>query len=467
MCTVTQCHIPACLEQQRHWDGVWERMARLSPVPVSPRAPGMVAVRFSSDLASFEMQCPRSVLLKSPVLREALDMCGSGNEQPGEQLALSNPRVSASAVRLALAAFGCAANGYPYCEVFWNTIGGDAHAEARVVDYLHALHWLELLDAHRELATRNARTEEYVAAARFVEDLATDLDDPDSSAGLAFGTAFFQAAWTNNDLVKHLTQMAAVFERGVIGRRLVFVPSQTRACSVEDAKAFMSVCGASYDTKARLLLLLTGFPVLATAALVFEHVGANPHGGAQNARAAIEMCSRRLEAVYISQGMATAAQNEIAICAMLNSPMLIPAGGGGGALPKLTSQANLMGVLDKSAIYYSYPNGSGFYSGTTARFSCHLNNLIVCRERSEAGDHKIGVFEPPGLTNKLRQPGVVFLAVVYQMLAREGGQKFIVPRAVPGLVAVKPELGSVEFARCTTANGASLNSSAFVFVFEV
>ena len=169
----------------------------LEPVPVAQKPPQQVTVRYSDDLLGFEMELSRGALLLSSVLREALDACGSG-----EQLALCNPRVSAHAMRLALTAldggirsagdigFG---GGYgEYNAVFWGGIGSDTHTEARVVDYLYCLHWLDLLEVHlkaRKGAELRVSTE-YVAVARFAESLATDADDPSSSPVIDFAADF-------------------------------------------------------------------------------------------------------------------------------------------------------------------------------------------------------------------------------------------------------------------------------------
>lgn len=170
---------------------------------------GSVTVRFTNATQCFQMQCSRHALDQSPVLKDALEMCGDG------VLHLWNPRVSASAVRVVLTAMsrgaeaGAAAEAAnaanaaanpqavpeevpepdqdvppvphkdeEYCTAYHAVYrAADAAGDVDMVECIHALHWLDLLHEHYEsLYCRNANidTFEYMAVVKFVEDTATD-----------------------------------------------------------------------------------------------------------------------------------------------------------------------------------------------------------------------------------------------------------------------------------------------------
>lgn len=188
-----------------------------------------MTVRFTNATQCFQVQCSRHAIDQSPVLKDALEMCDGG------VLHLHNPRVSAPALRLVLTAMsrgaeaGAAAEaanavakaaeanaaevpvpGVPRLlplpvaapwiidpdDEYYTAYNGVYHAAAAVdmVECMHALHWLDLLDVHYgSLLFRNGNIElfEYMAVIKFLESTATDIQDIMSSPAYEFAMDVF------------------------------------------------------------------------------------------------------------------------------------------------------------------------------------------------------------------------------------------------------------------------------------
>lgn len=266
--------------------------------------------------------------------------------------------------------------------------------------------------------------------------------------------------------------MAAVYERGAIGRRLATARRPDRVC-VEDAKAFIWKSSATYETKTRLLLQ-NDFPVLPAAALVFEHVCAHPHNGVDDARAAIEVCYRRLGTVHTNEGFATLTQHEIAIRAILNSPILTP-WEGGPLLPLHVAHQVMM--LQQSGMPITYTRGDTNNATFTlcsdnpsSRASVRVDNLEAWSHKGKFGVYMTG--KPKELRGAqylplVSYPAAVFLAVYMPV---QGGRGRVVPYAVPGLVDVRPVLprtgGVASFKVPLTYYDNDTPMRCFAFVFD-
>jgi hypothetical protein len=203
------------------------------------------------------------------------------------------------------------------------------------VEHLHALHWLGLLDMHATNSFMVHEAEEYVAVVRFAEDLADDANDL-LSAGMPFASTFFDnvadftCTW---DKLHFLNTMARVSERGRIGEHLALKAVEAR-CSydsrigVREAQLFAADPRWSYDRKAQLLLL-GGFPSLATAVLLYSGIcAAAPGAGDRRVDAwlAIRRCYHvGFGSLEAEEGLHATLSHLVGMQAMLNSPLWSPA----------------------------------------------------------------------------------------------------------------------------------------------
>lgn len=228
--------------------------------------------------------------------------------------------------------------------------------------------------------------------------------------------------------------MAAVYEQGgTIGRHLASAAAVPTGFDVYGAQKFVALPRVQYVTKARLMLL-SGFQALVVAALVFEHVCANPLNGVSDARAAVEVCFRRLSTVFPLEGMSMFTQYATAIRAILNSPILLPH----GTASFTPSGAQQLLLRQVSGMTMSYTRSSSNYHRKVFvleamrdgfRSSVCVDGMEVwSQERKGKATFSVRKFDSCA-------PIKAMVYLVVHVVQQPGGE--VAPRAVPGLVAVK------------------------------